>query len=63
MVVVVVVVVGGCVVGDVFCRVCCVVRVCVVLRCGVVVDISFVFCVKICCGKLFSVFLRDSLLL
>ena len=58
-----VVVVDGCVVSDVVCRVCGVVRVCVVVRCGVVVDISFVFCVKICCGKLFSVFLRDSLLL
>ena len=58
-----VVVVDGCVVGVVFCRVCCVVRVCVVLRCGVVVDISFVFCVNICSGKLFSVFLRDCFLL
>ena len=63
MVVVVVVVVDGCVVSDVVCRVCCVVRVCVVVRGGVVVDISFVFCVKICSGKLFSVFLRDSFLL
>ena len=63
MVVVVVVVVDGCVVSDLVCRVCVIVRVCVVVRGGVVLDILFVFCMKICSGKLFIVFLRDSFLL